>query len=137
MERLVYRFSDGFFRLLFKEEQGVEPLLIADRSPGSSPQRIFLVRYIIGEGGGGESKRPIFKDELTGYDYELKLVYPTQRVKLEALQSSLELSMYSSSQAKLSRAISENISTKEQRPIKAVVSESLVARLVALYGYAW
>lgn len=100
-------------------------------------QRIFLVRYIIGEGGGGESKRLIFKDELTGYDYELNLTYPTQRVKLDALQSTLELSMYGSSEAQWSKATVENISTKEQRPIKAVVSESVVARLVALYGYAW
>jgi len=137
VETWVYRLSDNFLRLLFTEEHGVEPLLIADRGPGNSPRRIFLVRYIIGEGGGGESKRPIFKDELTGYDYELNLTYPTQRVKLEALQSTLELSMYGSSEAQLSRATAENFSTKEQRPIKAVVSESVVARLVALYGYAW
>jgi hypothetical protein len=137
METLVYRLSDSFLRLLFTEEHGVEPLLIADRGPGNSPRRIFLVRYIMGEGGGGESKRPIFKDELTGYDYELNLTYPTQRVKLEALQSALELSMYGSSEAQLSRAPAENISTKEQRPIKAVVSESVVAKLVALYWYAW
>lgn len=99
METLVYRLSDSFLRLLFTEEHGVEPLLIADRGPGNFPRRIFLVRYIIGEGGGGESKRPIFKDELTRYDYELNLTYPTQRVKLEALQSTLELSMYGSSEA--------------------------------------
>jgi len=137
METLVFRLSDSFLRLLFTEEHGVEPLLIADRGPDDYPQRIFLVRYIIGEGGGGESKRPIFKDELTGYDYELRLAYPTQRVQLETLQSALELSMYGSSEAQLLRATVEDLSTKEQRPIRAVVSESLVAKLVALYGYAW
>ena len=137
MEPLDYCLSDGFHRLLFTEEQGVEPLLIADFTPRNSPQRIFLVRYIIGEGGGGESKRPVFKDELTGYDYEVKLTYPTQKVRLDALQYTLELSMYGSSEAQLSKVTAENIATKEQRPIKAVVSETLVAKLVGLYDFGW
>jgi hypothetical protein len=137
MEPLAYYLSDPFHKRLFINEQGVEPLLIADHDPLNSPQRIFLVRYVIGEGGGGESKRAIFKDELTEYDYELKLAYPTQRVQLEALQSILELSMYGSSEMQLSRVTAENMSTKEQRPIKALVSETLVAKLVALYEYAW
>ena len=122
---------------LFVDERGVEPLLPADRDPGNSPQRIFLVRYVIVEGAGAESGRAVFKDELTGYDYEMKMLYPTQRVQLESLQSTLEPSMYGSPGAQLSRVMTENVSTKEQRPIKVVVSETLVAKLVALYAYAW
>lgn len=67
----------------------------------------------------------------------MKLAYPTQRVQLEALQSILELSMYGSSEAQLSMVTAENMSTKEQKPIKALVSETLVTKLVALYEYAW
>ena len=129
--------SDGFYRLLFVEEQGVEPLLITDRYPDNSPQRIFLVRYVVAEGGGGEDKRPVFRDELTGYDYEAKLTYPTQRIQLDALQSSLELSMYGSSEAEMAKVDVENSSTKERRRIKALVSETLVSRLIGLYRFAW
>lgn len=137
MGTAVFQVSDVFHRLLFTDERGVEPLLIADQYPREGAQRLFLVRYIVGEGGGGESKRPIFKDELTGYDYGTKETYHTQKIHLEALQSSLESSMYGSSDAQLSKVIVENISTGEQRPIKALVSESLVEKLVALYGFGW
>lgn len=137
MDPPAYSLTDSFHRLLFAEEQGVEPLLIADRKPRDSPQRIFLVRYVIGEGGGGESKRAIFKDELTGYDYEMRLTYPTQKAHLDALQAILEPSMYGSPEAQLSRATVENNATGEQRPIKAIVSETLVAKLVGLYGFGW
>ena len=129
--------SEEFFKLLFAGEHGVEPLLVADRYPDKSPQRLFMVRYVIGEGGGGESKRPIFKDELTGYDYEAKLTYPTQRVRLDALQSTLELSMYGSSDAEMVKAQVENAPTKEERFMKAMVSDVVVARLVGLYRFGW
>jgi hypothetical protein len=135
METEVYRFSGHFHRLLFVQEHGVEPLLVVDRIPAESPQRVFLVRYVISQ--GGENGRPIFMGELTGYDYELKLTFPTQRSHLEALQSTLEHSMYGSSEARLLRATIENLSTKDQRIIKAVVSESLVTKLVAMYLCAW
>ncbi len=133
----VYRVSDGFFKLLFVEEGGVEPLLVVDQNPDQTPQRIFLVRYVVGEGGGGESKRPVFKDELTGYDYETKLTYPTQRVQLDALQSSLEPSMYGSSEAEMLKAQIENAATKERRTIKVIVSQASVASLVGLYQFGW
>jgi hypothetical protein len=133
----VYSVSDGFYKLLFADELGVEPLLIADRHLSDSPQRIFLVRYVIGESGGRESERPVFKDELTGYDYDSKLTYPTQRVHLDALQSTLEPSMYGPSDAETIRGQIENGSTKEQRAIKAIISETLVASLVGLYGFGW
>ncbi|MGA2789638.1 MAG: hypothetical protein ABSF00_02590 [Candidatus Bathyarchaeia archaeon] len=136
MEPLVYRISGTFHKCLFVDERGVESLLLADRDPGNYPQRIFLVRYVIVEGAGAEGSRAVFKDELTGYDYEMKMLYPTQRVHLEGLQSTLEPSMYGSPGAQLSRVMAENISTKEQRPIKVVVSETLVAKLGGLYAYA-
>ncbi len=133
----VYRVSDGFFKLLFVEERGVEPLLVVDQNPEQPPQRIFLVRYVVGEGGGGESRRPVFKDELTGYDYEMKLIYPTQRVQLDALQSSLEPSMYGSSEAEMLKAKIENAATAERRVVKVIVSDALIARLVGLYQFGW
>jgi len=137
VESLVYRISDNFHKRLFVDELGVQPLLIADREPGNSPQRIFLVRYVIVEGAGAEGSRAVFKDELSGYDYDMKILYPIQKVQLEALQSTLEPSMYGSPGVQLSRVMAENMSTKEQRPIKVVVSETLVAKLVGLYAYAW
>jgi hypothetical protein len=137
MEPLVYRISENFHKRMFVGERGVESLLIADRNSANSPQRIFLVRYVIVEGAGAEGSRAVFKEELTGYDYEMKMLYPTQKVQLEMLQSTLEPSMYGSPEAQLSRGMTENTSTKEQRPIKVIVSETLVAKLVALYGYAW
>jgi hypothetical protein len=137
MEPLVYRISENFHKRLFVDERGVEPLLITDRDLANSPQRIFLVRYVIVEGAGAEGSRAVFKDELTGYDYEMKMLYPTQMAQLEALQSTLEPSMYGSPESQLLRVMAENMSTKEQRPIKVVVSETLVAKLVGLYAYAW
>jgi hypothetical protein len=65
------------------------------------------------------------------------MLYPIQKVQLEELQSTLEPSMYGSPGVQLSRVMAENMSTKEQRPIKVVVSETLVAKLVGLYAYAW
>jgi hypothetical protein len=137
MEPSVYRISEVFHKRMFVDELGAEPLLIADRDPANFPQRIFLVRYVILEGAGAEGSRPVFKDELTGYDYEMKMLYPTQKVQLEALQSTLEPSLYASPDSQLSRFLAENMSTREQRPIKVVVSETSVAKLVGLYGYAW
>ena len=135
MGQLIYFISKNFHKRLFADEQGVEPLLIADRDPANSPRRIFLVRYVIVEGAGAESSRAVFKDELTGYDYEMKMLYPTQKVHLEALQSTLEPLMYSSPQSQLLRVMAENTSTKEKRPIKAIVSEPLIAELVSLYRF--
>ncbi len=131
----TYSVSDEFFRRLFIEEQGVEPLLVIDQHAGGPPKRILLVRYVLGEGGGGESERSIFKDELSGYDYELKRAYPTQRVRLEALQSTLEPSMYGSSEAETVRTLVQNESTQEQRPIKALISGKLASDLASLYRF--
>ena len=88
-------------------------------------------------GEGGENKRPIFKNELTGYDYEMKLTYPTQRDGLEGLQSIMESSMYGSTDSVLSRAVAQNMSSESEKIVKVIVSEALVARLVGLYNFAW
>lgn len=135
MEPLVYQLSGRFHSLLFQEEQGVEPIVIANQ-PGE-PRRLFLVRYVLGEGGGGESKRPIFKNELTGYDYEMKLTYPTQMDRLERLQSTMESFMYAPTEAMLSKAVVRSQSDPAERPIKVIISEELVAKLIELYQYAW
>ena len=137
MESQTYEVSNRFHILLFQQEQGVEPILIADQEPVGEPHRLFLVRYVLGEGGGGESKRPVFKNELTGYDYEMKLTYPTQREGLEKLQSTVESFMYAPTEATLSRAPVRNQSAAAERPIKVIISKELVARLIDLYEYAW
>lgn len=113
----------------------MEPIVIANQ-PGE-PRRLFLVRYVLGEGGGGESKRPIFKNELTGYDYEMKLTYPTQMDRLERLQSTMESFMYAPTEAMLSKAVVRSQSDPAERPIKVIISEELVAKLIELYQYAW
>lgn len=133
----TYEVSDRFHTLLFQQEQGVEPILIADQEPVGEPHRLFLVRYVLGEGGGGESKRPIFKNELTGYDYEMKLTYLTQRDRLEKLQSIMESFMYAPTEATLSKASVRSQSAAAERSIKVIISKELVAKLVDLYEYAW
>jgi len=137
MEPQTYEVSDRFHTFLFEQEQGVEPILIADQEPVGEPHRLFLVRYVLGEGGGGESKRPIFKNELTGYDYEMKLTYSTQRDHLEKLQSAMESFMYAPKEATLSKAPVRNQSAAAERPIKVIISKELVAKLIDLYEYAW
>lgn len=137
MGPLVYELSERFHLLLFESEHGVEPILVVDQASSGSPRRLFLVRYVIGEGAGGESRRPVFKNELTGYDYEMKLTYPTQKERLKGLQSVMESYMYVPTEAVLSRVIVRNLSTGAERPMKAIISEGLVSRLVDLYEYAW
>ena len=137
MQTSIYELSNQFHTFLFREEQGVEPIMITDQTPVKGPLQLFLVRYVLGEGGGGESKRPIFKSELTGYDYELKMTYPTQKDHLERLQPLMEAFMYASTQALLSKGLIRSQSIAEERPIKVIISEELVAELVDLYEYAW
>ena len=137
MARSAYEVSERFNSILFRPERGIEPLLIADQYSSGSTCRLFLVRYVIGEGAGGESKRPVFKNELTGYDHESKLTYPTQEKHLEELQSIIESHMYAPTEAKLSRIVVRNLSTGAERPVKAIISEELLSRLVNLYEYAW
>ncbi len=134
MDSAFYSLPSAFYKLIFTDDGGVEPLLVADREPGNLPQRIFIVRYVVGASEGGESRRPIFKAELAGCDCESKLTYQREKVDLDALQSILESFMYGSPEAQLSRFMVENPSTKERRPVKVVVSESLAAKLGNLSG---
>lgn len=135
MEHLRYEVSGKFHAILVQSEHGVEPILIADVN--LTPSRIFLVRYFLGEGGSGENSRPIFRNELTGYDYELRITYPTQKDHLEALQSMMEAFMYAPQQAVLSKALVKNQSTGSEMPIKMMISKELVKRLIEVYEYAW
>ena len=98
---LVYCLSDHF-HILFQSEQGVESILIADQVPSGLSCRFFPVRYVIGEGAGGESNRPVFMNELTGYDYSRKLPCLPQKELLEEVQSIMESYMHASSGAVLS-----------------------------------
>ena len=84
------------------QSHGVEPILIADQVPSGLPCRFFPVWYVIGEGASGESNRPVFMNELTGYDYESRLIHPTQKEHLEEVQSIMESYMHASGGAVLS-----------------------------------
>jgi hypothetical protein len=137
MRTSPYEMLDRLFSTIFRSEEGVEPLLVADQVPSKSPRRLLLVRYLVAEGAGGEGGRPIFKNELTGYDYEMKLTYPTQTENLDRLQTVMEASMYASSAAFLTRALIRNLSTGQERYMKAVISEKLVSEIAVLYCYAW
>ena len=97
-ESVLYRLSDRFHGFLFQQKEDAEPVLVIDQTASSSPRRLFCVRYIVGQGAGGESSRPIFRSELTAYDYETKTMYPTQKVRLERLQAVMEYAMYGQSE---------------------------------------
>lgn len=137
MKTPAYELSQRLISIIFQSEQGIEPVLIADQASSEAPRRLFLVRYLVGEGAGGESGRPIFKNELTAYDYEMKLTYPTQTEGLDSLQGIMEAYMYASPEAILARALVRNPSTGEERYMKAVISDELVSKLASLYQYAW
>lgn len=129
--------SDRFHRRVFYSEQGVEPVIIADALPQNNPEVLFLVRYIIGEGAGGEIRRPIFRSELSGYDYIAHLDYPVQDTRLDNLQFLLEPSVYGRSNGKLARPTIQSPAPNSARPVKAIVSELLVEELMRIYDYAW
>jgi hypothetical protein len=134
---LVYELSNQLYSTLSQQDRSVDPLLIVDQVVTASPRRLFLVRYIIGEAGSGESKRPIFKNELTGIDYEMKITYATQTERLEGLQQTMEAYMYAPSNAKLSKVVVRNLTSSEEIQVKVIISEELVSKLVDLYEYAW
>lgn len=136
IEPLVYELSNIFHNLMLSHEEG-EPILVADRTRSNHPRRIFLVRYSVSEGGSGESKRPIFRNQLTGHDHEMRLTYPTQREHLDRLQSVMESHMYGMPEAQPLRVIAENMSTRVRTSVRAIVSESLVSKLAEFYEFAW
>jgi hypothetical protein len=136
MDTPNYELSDIFHKIMFSRDEG-EPILISDRVPSDHPRRIFLVKYAASEGGSVENRRPIFRNELTGYDYDMRLTYPTQRKNLDRLQFIMESYMYGSTEAQLLRVVAENMSKRAQTSIRAIVSEALVSKLAELYEFAW
>ena len=119
--------------MLYSKNEDAEPLLIVDQA--SMPRRLFVVRYYIG--GGGEFSRPLYKKELTGYDCEIGLLYPTQTTRLDTLQDLVESQTYGSSETILSRIVIRDASTGENLTLKAVISDALIEKLVGLYEFAW
>lgn len=137
MESVLYLLSDRFHGFLFQQEDEAEPVLVVDQTVSDIPRRLFSVRYILGQGAGGEASRPIFRSELTAYDCETKTMYPTQTLRLEKLQGVMESAMYGQPENSLGRVTVQAESTVDRRPVKVIVSEALFAKLVGLYEYAW
>jgi len=129
----VLEVSSKLHSMLYSKNEDAEPLLVVDQA--CMPRRLFLVRYYIG--GGGEFSRPLYKKELTGYDCEIGLLYPTQTTRLDTLQDLVEAHTYGSSETILSRIIIRDASTGENVTLKAVISNVLVEKLVGLYEFAW
>jgi hypothetical protein len=132
MDRLRYAVSDSFYTQLFS--QGSEPLLIVDGEPNGVPAKMFVVRYIVGS--AGEHGRPIFRNELTGYDYEQQIIYPKQNAELDGLQSTIEDHAYGSPKSRLARVKIGN-SKGETATVKVIISNELVSKIINVYQYAW
>ena len=129
MDRQKYVVSDSFYSLLANDDSN--PILIVDEL--SAPQRMFLTKYVIG--AVGENVRLIFKNELTGYDYEQQITYPTQIEQLDYLQSLLESFAYGSFQT-LSNVEIGN-SRNQKIIIRVITSNDLVSAIIGLYKFAW
>ena len=118
--------------MLYSENEETETLIILDQP---MPRRLFLVRYYVGS--AGEFSRQLYKRELTGYDCETGLLYPTQTTHLDMLQEIVESQTYGSSETLLSRFIITNSSTEGNLTLRAVISNDLIEKLVGLYEFAW
>jgi len=129
LDRQKYVVSDSFYSLLANDDSN--PILIVDEL--SAPQRMFLTKYVIG--AVGENVRLIFKNELTGYDYEQQIIYPTQIEQLDYLQSLLESFAYGSFQT-LSNVEIGN-SRNQKVIIRVITSNDLVSAIIGLYKFAW
>lgn len=132
MESLRYIVSDSFYSQLFAK--GSEPLLIVDGENNQTPEKVFVVRYTLGS--AGEYSRPIFKNELVGYDYDQQIIYPKQSNKLDSLQSTIEALAYGSPKSKLARVKVEN-SKGETATVKVIISKELISKIINVYQYAW
>jgi len=137
MESMVFQLSARFHEFLFQREQEDEPLLVINHMSARGPGLVFCVRFTLGDGAGGENCRPIFRNELTAYDYDNKIMYPTQRARLEKLQTVMESAMYGQPGSLQAKVMVEDESVGTKIPAKAVISEELFSKLVDLYGYAW
>ena len=129
MDRQGYVVSDSFYSLLVNDDSN--PILIVDEL--SAPRGMFLAKYAIG--AVGENARLIFKNELTGYDYEQQITYPTQKEQLDYLQSLLESFAYGSFQT-LSNVEIGN-SRNQKVTIRVITSNDLVSAIIDLYQFAW
>ncbi len=128
--------SSRFFRLVRFFELGVHPLLICD-APPSVTRRIFLVRYLIGEGFGGEASRPIFRSELTGYNYQSRRTHPTKETGLGNLQFILEAKSYGAETGTHRRITLVDSSTGDRFTVKAIISQEAVDELSTIYEYGF
>lgn len=99
LERLRYVVLDSFYSLLM--DHNLEPIIIVGGESHSSPRRLFVVKYVLAS--AGQNSRLVFRNELTGYDYEQQIVYRTQKTQLDHLQSVLETYAYGSANPQLAR----------------------------------
>ena len=129
MDRQKYVVSDFFYTLLVNDDS--HPVLIVDEL--RAPRRMFLAKYDVG--AVGEDARLMFKNELTGYDYEQQITYPTQKVQLDYLQSLLESFAYGLFQT-LSNVEIGN-SRNQKISIRVITSIDLVSAIIGLYQFAW
>jgi hypothetical protein len=132
LEQLRYAVSDLFYAQLFNQDS--ELLLIVDGEADGVPEKMFVVRYILGS--AGEHSRPIFRNELTGYDYEQQIIYPKQNVDLEPLQSTIEALAYGSPKSRLVHVKIGN-SKGKTATVKVIISNELVSKIINVYQYAW
>ena len=130
LDRQRYVISDSFYSLIARN--GSNPVLIVDDP--NSPSRVFLVKYVVG--AVGENARLIFKNELTGYDFEQQMIYPTQTMHLDKLQNLLESAIYGSDPTRMARFEIEN-SMNQRVATKVIVSKDLVSAIIDLYQFAW
>ncbi len=87
--------------------------------------------------GSEEFSRPIFKDELTGYDCEMQLFYPTQTAGLDRLQTLIESHTYGSPEVPVSRILVRDLVSGNGVTVRALISNNLIHELSHLYEYAW
>lgn len=129
LDRQKYTVSDSFYSLLANNDS--TPVLIVDNR--TAPRRTFLARYV--SAAVGEGARLMFKDELTGYDYEQQVTYPTQKSRLDYLQTLLESCAFGSLET-LSNVEIGN-SKNQALNVRVIASKDLVTALIGLYQFAW
>ena len=129
MDRQKYVVSDSFYSLLVSDDSN--PILIVDEL--CPPRRMFLAKYTIG--AVGENARLMFKNELTGYDYEQQITYPTQKAQLHYLQRLLESFAFGSFQTLSNIEIGN--SRNQNVTIRVITSNDLVSAIIGLYQFAW
>ena len=87
-------------------------------------------------GAYGENSRLIFRNEITSYDYERQIVYPTQKTQGDQLQSTMDAFVYGSHETLLSRAEIGN-SMGQKTIVSVITSNELVSKITDIYQFAW